>query len=135
MRNPSHALARLLFEAVNGHRHYLAWIGVLFLLSLLGLNAYAKQLVHGLVTTGMTDQVSWGLYIANFTFLVGMAAAAVMLVIPVYVYRRHELHDLVIELRSLTLGVGSFAFKFDHLQELTGKLAERVIANRNEAAA
>jgi molybdopterin-containing oxidoreductase family membrane subunit len=64
--------------------------------ALLGLNAYARQFVDGLITTGMTDQVSWGLYIANFTFLVGVAAAAVMLVIPVYVYRNDELHDLVI---------------------------------------
>ena len=44
-----------------------------------------------------------------------------------------ELHDLVIELRSLTLGVGSFASHFDHLQELTGKLADRVIAEREAA--
>jgi elongation factor G len=46
-----------------------------------------------------------------------------------------ELHDLVIELRSLTLGVGSFDWSYDHLQELTGKLAEKVIADRNEADA
>ena len=44
----------------------------------------------------MTDQVSWGVYIANFTFLVGVAAAAVMMVIPVYIYGNEELHDLVI---------------------------------------
>ena len=44
----------------------------------------------------MTDQVSWGLYIANFTYLVGLAAAAAMLVIPVYVYRNMHLHDVVI---------------------------------------
>ena len=69
---------------------------MLSVIALLGLHAYCKQLVHGLVTTGMTDQVSWGLYIANFTFLVGMAAAAVMLVIPVYIYGNKELHDLVI---------------------------------------
>lgn len=69
---------------------------VLTVVSLLGLNAYCRQFVYGLVTTGMTDQVSWGMYIANFTFLVGMAAAAVMLVIPVYIYRNRELHDLVI---------------------------------------
>ncbi|MFG0252268.1 MAG: sulfate reduction electron transfer complex DsrMKJOP subunit DsrP, partial [Phycisphaerales bacterium JB038] len=60
------------------------------------LNAYCRQLVDGLSTSGMTDQVSWGLYIANFTFLVGIAAAAVMLVIPVYIYRNKDLHDLVI---------------------------------------
>ena len=46
----------------------------------------SRQFAHGLAITGMTDQVSWGLYIANFTFIVGLAAAAVMLVIPAYVY-------------------------------------------------
>ncbi|MDH3473754.1 MAG: elongation factor G [Rhodospirillales bacterium] len=44
-----------------------------------------------------------------------------------------ELHDLVIELRSLTIGVGSFAWKYDHLQELTGRLADQVIEARKEA--
>lgn len=79
-----------------GDWRYYTWMFVLTAVSLLGLNAYCKQFVHGLVTTGMTDQVSWGLYIANFTFLVGMAAAAVMLVIPAYIYRNRELHHLVI---------------------------------------
>src|SRR5678816_748892 len=65
-------------------------------LCLLGLNAYARQFAHGLIVTGMSDEVSWGVYIANFTFLVGVAAAAVMMVIPVYIYRNEELHDLVI---------------------------------------
>lgn len=69
---------------------------VLTIIALFGLNAYCKQFVQGLATTGMTDQVSWGMYIANFTFLVGMAAAAVMLVIPVYIYKNRELRDLVI---------------------------------------
>jgi len=79
-----------------GDWRYQAWMTFLPVVALLGLNAYAKQLVHGLGVTGMSDQVSWGLYIANFTFLVGMAAAAVMLVIPVYIYKNRELHDLVI---------------------------------------
>jgi Ni/Fe-hydrogenase subunit HybB-like protein len=82
--------------AGQGDWRYHAWIGSLFAICLLGLNAYAKQFVHGLAVTDMTDQVSWGVYIANFTFLVGVAAAAVMLVIPVYVYKNEELHDLVI---------------------------------------
>jgi Ni/Fe-hydrogenase subunit HybB-like protein len=82
--------------ALVGDWRYLLWIGSLFAICLLGLNAYCKQLVHGLMVTGMTDQVSWGVYIANFTFLVGVAAAAVMLVIPVYIYKNEELHDLVI---------------------------------------
>ncbi len=79
-----------------GNWRYQLWMLFLSVIVLLGLNAYARQFVDGMITTGMTDQVSWGLYIANFTFLVGIAAAAVMLVIPVYIYKRDELHDLVI---------------------------------------
>ncbi len=79
-----------------GDWRYHLWMTILTLVSLAGLNAYCHQLVHGLVATGMTDQVSWGLYIANFTYLVGLAAAAAMLVIPVYIYRNMHLHDVVI---------------------------------------
>lgn len=79
-----------------GDWRYHLWMTVLTLVALSGLNAYCHQFVHGLVTTGMTDQVSWGLYIANFTYLVGLAAAAAMLVIPVYVYRNLHLHDVVV---------------------------------------
>lgn len=96
MKTYLHFLWRCFRLSFVGDWRYYTWMLGLSVLVLLGLNAYAKQLVHGLITTGMTDQVSWGLYIANFTYLVGMAAAAVMLVIPVYIYRRHELHDLVI---------------------------------------
>ena len=46
-----------------------------------------------------------------------------------------ELHDLIVELRSVTLGVGTYADRFDHLQELTGKLAEKAMATRGEQAA
>jgi elongation factor G len=46
-----------------------------------------------------------------------------------------ELHDLIVELRSVTLGVGTYTDRFDHLQELTGKLAERAMAGRGEQAA
>jgi elongation factor G len=46
-----------------------------------------------------------------------------------------ELHDLIVELRSLTLGVGSFAHRFDHMQELAGKPAEKVLAMRTAEAA
>ncbi len=79
-----------------GNGLYYAWMFALSVVALLGLNAYCKQFVQGMGVTGMTDQVSWGLYIANFAFMVGMAAAAATLVIPVYVYRNRELKDLVI---------------------------------------
>ena len=44
-----------------------------------------------------------------------------------------EMHDLIVELRSLTMGVGSFDWRFDHLQELTGRLADEVVKARMEA--
>jgi Ni/Fe-hydrogenase subunit HybB-like protein len=89
-------LSRCARIAFVGDWRYYAWMGALTVLCLLGLNAYCKQFAHGLITTGMSDEVSWGVYIANFTFLVGVAAAAVMMVIPVYLYNNEELHDLVI---------------------------------------
>ena len=45
-----------------------------------------------------------------------------------------EMHDLIVELRSVTLGVGTFTHRFERLQELTGKLADKVLAGRTEAA-
>ena len=73
--------------ATAGGRRYHVWMGSLTLLMLAGAYAYSVQLREGLVVTGMSDHVSWGLYISNFTFLVGLAAAAVMLVLPAYVLR------------------------------------------------
>ena len=69
-----------------GNRYYYAWVGFLLALIGAGAAAYIGQVRHGLIVTSMRDVVSWGFYIGNFTFLVGIAAAAVMLVIPAYVY-------------------------------------------------
>lgn len=96
IRNYLVFLRRCALIAFVGDSRYYFWMGLLTVFCLLGLNAYARQFVHGLITTGMSDEVSWGVYIANFTFLVGVAAAAVMMVIPVYIYDNEELHDLVI---------------------------------------
>ena len=96
MKEYTRFLQRCFRLSFVGTPTYKLWMLFLSVIALIGLNAWAKQVVDGLATTGMTDQVSWGLYIANFTFLVGMAAAAVMLVIPVYIYKNKDLHDLVI---------------------------------------
>ena len=96
VRNYLVFLGRCARLAFVGDWRYYTWMGFLSVVCLLGLNAYARQFAQGLVVTGMSDEVSWGVYIANFTFLVGVAAAAVMMVIPVYVYNNEELHDLVI---------------------------------------
>jgi Ni/Fe-hydrogenase subunit HybB-like protein len=96
MREYTRFLWRCSRLSFHGNWQYYAWMMLLTGFVLAGINAYAKQFVYGLATTGMTDQVSWGLYIANFTYLVGVAAAAVMLVIPVYIYKNKDLHDLVV---------------------------------------
>ncbi len=96
IRNYFVFLRRCAGLALEGDWRYYAWMGLLTVLCLLGLNAYCRQFAHGLIVTGMSDEVSWGVYIANFTFLVGVAAAAVMMVIPVYIYKNEDLHDLVI---------------------------------------
>lgn len=82
--------------ATEGPLRYFAWMTVLSAIALVGANAWAEQVAQGMTVTGMSDHVSWGLYIANFTFLVGLAAAAVMMVIPAYVYHDHEMHDVTI---------------------------------------
>ncbi len=89
-------LVRAFRLSFTGSRAFYAWMTLLTIVTVIGANAYMRQVVEGLEVTGMTDQVSWGAYIANFTFLVGVAAASVMLVIPAYVYRHKEMHDVVL---------------------------------------
>jgi len=80
----------------KGNRYYWAWITLLLVLILSGALAYWDQISLGLITTGMRDQVSWGLYIGNFAFLVGVAAAAVVLVVPAYIYNWKPIREIVI---------------------------------------
>ncbi len=73
-------------KALNGGKVYRGWIGVLLAIAATGFICYLLQLSYGLGITGMGRDVSWGLYIANFTFLVGVAASAVMVVLPYYLH-------------------------------------------------
>ena len=83
-------------EVTTGGRGYWTWIAILVALILSGIAAYIGQITVGLGVTAMRDQVSWGFYIGNFTFLVGVAAAAVVLVIPAYVYDWEPIREIVI---------------------------------------
>jgi molybdopterin-containing oxidoreductase family membrane subunit len=87
-----------------GDKKYYLWISFLSLLILLGASAFSGQVSRGLIVTAMRDQVSWGLYISNFTFLVGVAAAAVLLVIPAYLYNFKPIKEIVLfgELLAIT---------------------------------
>ena len=97
---------------VRGSPGYYAWLGLLAVLITVGAVAYENQLANGLITSNMRDQVSWGFYIGNFAFLVGVAAAAVVLVVPAYVYNWGPLRDVVLigELMSLAAVVMCILF-------------------------
>jgi len=89
-------LGRLLWMSTDGSWRFYTWMTVLTAIALVGANAWAHQMVEGMALTAMSDHVSWGLYIANFTFGVGLAAGAVMMVIPAYLYHDHEMHDVTL---------------------------------------
>lgn len=80
----------------QGSWTFYAWMIFLTCIALVGANAWAIQVRDGMIGTGMSDHVSWGLYIANFTFIVGLAAGGVMMVIPAYLYKNKDMHDSVI---------------------------------------
>ncbi|HBQ18659.1 MAG TPA: polysulfide reductase [Myxococcales bacterium] len=82
--------------ATDGGWLFYTWMAVLSALALVGANGWASQVHEGMALTSMSDHVSWGLYIANFTFAVGLAAGGVMMVIPAYLYRDRAMHDVVI---------------------------------------
>lgn len=86
----------MLDKALCGSKRY--WTLVIILLALIGAGtlAYLYQFKNGLGVTGMSRDVSWGFYISQFTFLVGVAASAVMLVIPYYLHNFKKFSRIVI---------------------------------------
>ncbi len=86
----------MLEKAIQGSSRY--WVWILFLLSLIGAGviAYIYQFQNGLGVTGMSRDVSWGLYIGQFTFLVGVAASGVMVVLPYYLHHYKKFARLTI---------------------------------------
>lgn len=86
----------MLEKALEGGKKYWAWVFVLTALALVGTYYYLRQFEIGLGITGLHNDVSWGLYIGQFTFLVGVAASAVMLVIPYYLHDYKTFGKIVI---------------------------------------
>lgn len=86
----------MLEKALTGSKKYWAWVILLLVVIAVGFYAYLNQYNYGLGVTGMSRDVSWGLYIAQFTFLVGVAASAVMLVLPYYLHDFKKFGKMVI---------------------------------------
>ena len=89
-------IAKAVRLLLRGGHAYWAWLAFLAVLIVWGALAYVEQLRSGLIVTNMRDQVSWAFYIGNFTFLVGVASAAVVLVIPAYVYDWGPIKEIAI---------------------------------------
>jgi molybdopterin-containing oxidoreductase family membrane subunit len=96
MENAIKNMITAIKPVLKGGKLYYAWIGLLGLFILIGAGAYYQQFDQGLAVTAMRDQVSWGFYISNFTFLVGVAAAAVLLVVPAYLYDFKPIKEIVL---------------------------------------
>ncbi|MBC8413869.1 MAG: polysulfide reductase NrfD [Nitrospira sp.] len=102
----------MLDKALKGSKRY--WTLVVILLSFItaGFFAYLHQFENGLGVTGMSRDVSWGFYISQFTFLVGVAASAVMLVIPYYLHNYKAFSKIVILGEFLAVAAVSMCMLF-----------------------
>jgi molybdopterin-containing oxidoreductase family membrane subunit len=99
-------------EMLRGPKPYWVWLGSLSLIVAFGGWNYLHQFTEGLVVTGMSDQVSWGFYISNFAFLVGIAAAAVLLVIPAYLFYRKDVKEVVLVGEMMAVAAVTMAVLF-----------------------
>ncbi|GAB6057477.1 sulfate reduction electron transfer complex DsrMKJOP subunit DsrP [Desulfonatronum parangueonense] len=86
----------MLEKALQGNKAYWGWIATLLVFIGIGFGFYIYQLQHGLTVTGLSRDVSWGLYIGQLTYMVGIAASAVMLVLPYYLHNYKAYSQLVI---------------------------------------
>ena len=102
---------------LKGGTKFYAWMGVLALLSAGALYAFFLQNTEGLIVTGMTSQIHDGLYFANLVFLVGVAAGAVTIVFPAYVYHHKGMHEVTVlgEMLAISAVIMVTLFVFAHM--------------------
>ncbi len=86
----------MLEKALKGGPRYWSWVAFLVLIIAVGFFTYLRQLNYGLGITGLSRDVPWGMYIAQFTFMVGVAASAVMVVLPYYLHHYKPFGRMVI---------------------------------------
>ena len=73
-------------KVLKGNSNYWMWLAFLSAFIAVGAICYLRQFILGMYLTGMGRDLSWGLYISQFTFLVGVAAGGLMLVLPYYIH-------------------------------------------------
>ena len=102
---------------LKGGTKFYAWMGALGVLILGMLYVFYLQNTDGLIVTGMTSQIHDGLYFANLVFLVGVAAGAVTIVFPAYVYHHEGMHKVAVlgEMLAITAVIMVMMFVFAHM--------------------
>ncbi|CAK8723351.1 Polysulfide reductase [Candidatus Electronema halotolerans] len=103
--------------AIKGGNLYYGWLLFLSFFVLVGLYTTYVQMTKGLIVTGATDQIIWELFISNFIFTAHIAAAAVLVVIPAYIYKREDMKHLAVlgEIIALTFVIIGLNFIMYHL--------------------
>ncbi|MFH1687667.1 MAG: sulfate reduction electron transfer complex DsrMKJOP subunit DsrP [bacterium] len=86
----------MLEKALIGDKKYWTWLFALMAVMAVGLLCYLRQFSEGLGVTGLGRDVTWGFYIAQFTFMVGVAASAVMVVLPYYLHNFKQFSKITI---------------------------------------
>jgi Ni/Fe-hydrogenase subunit HybB-like protein len=99
-------------KAIVGGRRYWVWVLCLAGIILAGFLCYLRQLTVGLAITGLSRDVTWGLYIAQFTFFVGVAASAVMVVLPYYLHDYKQFGRITILGEFLAVGAVTMCMLF-----------------------
>jgi molybdopterin-containing oxidoreductase family membrane subunit len=102
----------MLEKALTGSNKYWGWIAVLLAFMAAGALSYVQQYNYGLGLTGMSRDVSWGVYIAQFTFLVGVAASGVMVVLPYYLHNYKTFGKITILGEFLAVAAVSMCLMF-----------------------
>ena len=104
----------MLEKALAGNRTYWTWIAFLLVVIGAGGICWFWQLTTGLTITGMSRDVVWGFYIAQFTFLVGVAASAVMVVLPYYLHNYKAFGKMTILGEFLAITASDGETQLDH---------------------
>ncbi len=99
-------------KALKGSRDYYLWIAFLLAIITVGVAMWFKQYFVGLGVTGLSRDVTWGFYIAQFTFLVGVAASAVMVVLPYYLHNYKTFGKLTVLGEFLAIGAVIMCMSF-----------------------
>lgn len=102
---------------VKGGFAFYAWMGALSVFIVAMLYVFYLQNTEGLIVTGMTSQIHEGLYFSNLVFLVGVAAGAVTIVFPAYVYHHEGMHKVSVlgEMLAITAVIMVMMFVFAHM--------------------